>query len=128
QAIEKINTILTDPDNLRNIDLNTLAGGKYRNWENDIMGLNTADEANDYLNAFSAALKEKGVEEKEEEEKEKNDNSSDHYSQKNDNVIDDKTKNFISNLPLPSAKNVAKSKILELFKKYRPDLEKLKEI
>ncbi|CAG8631123.1 8745_t:CDS:2, partial [Cetraspora pellucida] len=42
---------------------------------------------------------------------------------KNDNGIDDKTKNFISNLPLPSAKNVAKSKILELFKKHRPDLE-----
>ncbi|CAG8767832.1 6334_t:CDS:2, partial [Cetraspora pellucida] len=69
------------------------------------MGLNTADEVNDYLNAFSAALKEKGVEEKEIEEQEKNDNSSDHDSQKNDNVIDDKTKNFISNLPLPSAKN-----------------------
>ncbi|CAG8716244.1 10192_t:CDS:2, partial [Racocetra persica] len=99
--IEKINTILTDPDNLRNIDLNTLAG---------------------------AALKEKGVEEKEIEEQEKNDNSSDHDSQKNNDVVDDKIKNFISNLPLPSAKNVAKSKILELFRKHRPDLEKLKEI
>ncbi|KLL05349.1 MAG: hypothetical protein MRERV_2c100 [Mycoplasmataceae bacterium RV_VA103A] len=128
QVINKINNILSDPDNLRNIDLNTLAGGKYRNWENDIMGLNTVDEVNDYLNAFSTALKEKGAEEKEEEEQEKNDNSSDHDSQKNDNVIDDKTKNFISNLPLPSAKNVVKNKILELFRKNRPDLEKLKEI
>ncbi|CAG8610615.1 10933_t:CDS:2 [Cetraspora pellucida] len=128
QAIEKINTILADPDNLRNIDLNTLASGKYRNWENDIMGLNTVDEANDYLNAFAAALKEKGVEEKELEEKEKDDNSSDHNSQKNDKIVDDKTKNFIRNLPLSSAKNVAKNKILKLFRKHRPDLEKLKEI
>ncbi|CAG8807198.1 29664_t:CDS:2, partial [Racocetra persica] len=109
QAINKISNILTDPDNLRNIDLNTLAG------------------VNDYLNAFSTALKEKGVEEKEIKEQEKNDNSSDHDSQKNDNVIDDKTKNFIKILPLPSAKNVAKNKILELFRKHRPDLEKLKE-
>lgn len=95
------------------------------------MGLSAVDEVNDYLTAFSTALKEKGVEEKEVEKQENNDNSSDRgssNSQGDNDTVDDNFKKVFNKLPLSAAKNVAQNKIRELFRKYHPDLEKLKEI
>ncbi|CAI2198743.1 642_t:CDS:2, partial [Funneliformis geosporum] len=78
----KINKVLTDKDNLRNINLTTLENGKYQNWEKDIEQLTSSGQLITYVEAF---LKE-------------------------DNVIDDNTKKAINNLPLAAAKNLAKKK------------------
>src|SRR6185503_4560960 len=123
EAKERINQILTDKDNLRNINLTTLAKGKYQNWEKNIEGLTSEKEVLAYVEAFVKILKEIGAEEK---KKENTTNSSNSQNSLENNFIDNKTKRAISNLPLPVAKNLAKNKIRELFKRYHPDLEKIK--
>jgi len=127
---ERISNILTDKDNLRNINLTTLASGKYQNWEKDIERLTTEKEVLAYVEAFVKVLKETGAEEKEKEQKGKNNNNksnSDNSQNSPENsFIDNSVKRAINNLPLPTAKNLAKNKIRELFKKYHPDLEKIK--
>jgi len=125
EAKERINQILTDKDNLRNINLTTLAKGKYQNWEKDIEGLTSEKEMLAYVEDFLGALKETGAEEK---EKDKNNkvNSNNSQSSPENNLINDSAERVINKLPLPAAKNFAKKKIRELFKKYKPDLEKIK--
>jgi hypothetical protein len=126
---EKINKVLTDKDNLRNIDLTTLENGKYQNWEKDIEKLTSPTEVENYGQAFLDALEKAGVHEKEQEEKEKNNDYSDNspIPAKN-NSVDQNFKNKVADLPLAAAKSITKTKIRELFNKYRPDVEKLKGI
>jgi len=127
EAKERINKILTDKDNLRNINLTTLDEGKYQNWEKGIEGLASEKEVLAYVEAFLSALKETGTEEKEKDKNNKVNSNNSQSSPEND-LIDDSTMRVINNSPLPAAKNLAKKKIRELFKKYRPDLEKIKEV
>jgi len=129
---ERINKILTNKDNLRNINLTMLANGKYQNWEKDIERLTTEKEVIAYVEVFVEALKEVGAKEKEKEQKEKNKSNKNNpnklQNSSENNFIDDNVKKAINNLPLPVAKNLARNKIRELFKKYQVDLEKLKEV
>ncbi|CAG8634998.1 724_t:CDS:1, partial [Paraglomus occultum] len=71
EAKERINQILTDKDNLRNINLTTLAKGKYQNWEKDIEGLTSEKEVLAYVEDFLSSLKETGAEEKEKDKNNK---------------------------------------------------------
>jgi hypothetical protein len=80
-----------------------------------------------YVEAFLSSLKEKGIEEGEREKKEKGNKTNSQILPKN-NLINDSTRRAINNLPLPAAKNFAKNEIRKLFKKYKPDLEKIKEV
>lgn len=83
-----------------------------------------------YENNFLTILKEAKTKGKNEEEQEKNQIPPLKilpYSPKN-NIIDNNIKKIISSLPLSAAKNFAKNKIRDLFKKYQPNLEKLKEV
>src|SRR2546423_11596916 len=91
EAKERINQVLTDKDNLRNIDLTTLANGKYQNWEKDIEGLTTQDEVVAYVEAFLVVLNEAGAKEKEREKKGKGNRTNGNNSQNSENnTIDEK--------------------------------------
>ena len=128
EAKERINKILTDKDNLRNINLTILAEGKYQNWEKGIEGLASEKEVLAYVEAFLSALKETGAEEKEKDKNNKTGSNNNSQNSPENNLINDSARRAINNLPLPAAKNFAKKKIRELFKKYKPDLEKIKEV
>src|SRR6185437_604136 len=65
---ERINKLLTDKDNLRNINLTTLDKGKYQNWEKDIEGLTSKEEIINYVRDFVETLKEVGAKEMEKEQ------------------------------------------------------------
>ena len=79
-----------------------------------------------YGKALLAVLQEVGAKEKNQEEGEKNNNHSPNPSQ-NSPKIDQNFKDKITNLPLVYSKKIAKNKVRELFKKYRPDIKKIKE-
>jgi len=122
---ERINKLLTDKDNLRNINLTTLDKGKYQNWEKDIEGLTSKEEIINYVRDFVETLKEVGAKEMEKEQKTNLDNS---QNPSENSFVNNNVRKKIGSLPLPIAKNLAKNAIRELFKKYKPDLEKIKGI
>ncbi|CAI2200520.1 1220_t:CDS:2, partial [Funneliformis geosporum] len=110
---EKINKVLTDKDNLRNINLTTLENGKWQNWEKDIEQLTSSGQLITYVEAFLKVLRATGAKEKEKEQAEKPSpfiTSPNSLRNKEENLIDDNTKKAINNLPLAAAKNLAKKK------------------
>ncbi|CAJ0837630.1 2876_t:CDS:10, partial [Entrophospora sp. SA101] len=131
QVIAEINQILTDKDNLKNIDLNTLESGKYQNWEKDIAGLASHDQVIAYKNALLETLKKVGIKANEEENNKTSSPSSPSTPQDNQkNNNDSVDTNEIINAPsLAVARNIAKKKIRELFTKYEKldDKQKISE-
>jgi hypothetical protein len=135
EAKQKINEVLTDKDNLRYTNLVTLDNGKYQNWEKDIEKLTTSDEVNAYVRAFLVALNGVGATQREDEKggnkknegKSTNSNNLSNPQEPGINPIRSDTKKF-SSLPLEVAKNLAKSRIRNLFNKYKPGLQKLKSL
>ncbi|CAJ0926629.1 21602_t:CDS:10 [Entrophospora sp. SA101] len=128
QVIAEINQILTDKDNLKNIDLNTLESGKYQNWEKDIAGLASHDQVIAYKNALLETLKKVGIKANEEENNKTSSPSSPSTPQDNQkNNNDSVDTNEIINAPsLAVARNIAKKKIRELFTKYGIKVEDVK--
>nr|CAG8476470.1 5880_t:CDS:2 [Entrophospora candida] len=106
RAIETINKVLTDKDNLQNIDLFTLESGKYLEWEEDLTKLKEKNEVTAYLENFLEVLRKFVAQEREDSKSRPNSNEKIEISE-------------IDKSPsLAEARNIAKKLIRKLFIKY----------